>query len=84
MLFGDQRAEVGVRVERIVGVQRAGRQRIDDDRHYLAGAREIDVAGAVNLLNVGFLRKKNMTPEYLKHLAGVQVERGLESLLKGR
>jgi CO/xanthine dehydrogenase FAD-binding subunit len=61
-------------------------KKLDGLEKYLKGksAGEIDVAGAVDLVNVSFPRKKNMTPEYLKHLAGVQVERGLESLLKGR
>lgn len=60
-------------------------KRLDELEEYLKGksAREIDVTGAVSFLNVDFPSKKNMTPEYLKHLAGVQVERGLESLLKG-
>ena len=44
---------------------------------------DVDAAAVAGLLNVSFPRKKNMTPEYLRHLAGVQVERGLESLIKG-
>jgi CO/xanthine dehydrogenase FAD-binding subunit len=60
-------------------------KRLDGLEKYLIGksAREIDVADAVNLVDISFPRKKNMTPEYLKHLAGVRIERGLESLLKG-
>lgn len=60
-------------------------KRLDGLEEYLKGksARELDVTGAVNLLNVSFPRKKNMKPEYLNHLAGVQIERGLEILLKG-
>ena len=60
-------------------------KRLDGLEEFLRGknARGFDIAGAVDFLDVSFPRKKNMTPEYLKHIAGVQVERGLESLLKG-
>jgi CO/xanthine dehydrogenase FAD-binding subunit len=59
-------------------------KRLTEIEQYLNGksAGEIDTSAALDKMNVGFPRKKNLDPEYLRYIAEVRVERGLESLIK--
>jgi CO/xanthine dehydrogenase FAD-binding subunit len=60
-------------------------KRLTDLEDYIngRGAGDIDIGTAVDLMDVSFPGKKNLKPEYLRHLAAVSVSRGLESLIKG-
>ena len=74
-----------VRDPRIVISGCMGRfKRLAGMEKYLNGRRveDIDIQAAVDLMDVSFSRKKNLSPEYLRHVAGVQIGRGLESLIK--